>query len=177
MCPTAADIDIEDIAHALSMLCRFGGHSRCFYSVAQHCVLCATIGLEGFNAPLPVLQQLLLHDAAEAYVGDVVRPLNVQLADFARVENRVWRAITQRFGVSTALDPLVKHINNIALLTERNALIDPKWNSDWHHLKDCAPWPDFKPWSQPVAKARFLARFHALFPPTLYAKADAKAVL
>src|SRR5690606_19551202 len=72
--PRPGDVDLEVFAHALSLQCRFGGHCKVFYSVAQHCVLTARILHDSYWR-----HEALMHDAAEAYIGDVVRPLKMHL--------------------------------------------------------------------------------------------------
>src|ERR1035437_1784040 len=91
--PRPDEIDAADIAHALSLLCRYGGHVDRFYSVAEHCVL-----MSRAVAPENALAALL-HDATEAYVVDVPRPLKRCLRDYAPIEAAVWRAIASRFSV------------------------------------------------------------------------------
>ena len=71
--PTEDMIDIKDIAAALSKICRFGGQINQFYSVAQHCVLVAAM------APAIIKKEALMHDAAEAYLLDIPKPLKHQL--------------------------------------------------------------------------------------------------
>ena len=85
--PQPQDVCVRDIAHHLSLVCRFGGAVRTHYSVAQHSLIVADI--------LPPRLKLrgLLHDATEAYVGDMVRPLKRFMPDYREVENKVWAAI------------------------------------------------------------------------------------
>ena len=89
--PTAAapeDLCIEDIAHALSLLCRANGHLCLFYSVAQHCLACQReAAARGWSARVQLL--CLLHDASEAYIGDLTRPLKRHLPAFAAIEARL----------------------------------------------------------------------------------------
>jgi hypothetical protein len=98
--PLADDIDIVDIAHALSHLCRYAGHVDRFYSVAEHCVKVSE-WVEAVTGDTGAALEALLHDATEAYVVDVPRPLKVQLPDYRRAEGRVQLAVWQRFGLPT----------------------------------------------------------------------------
>lgn len=93
--PKAEDIDIKDIAYALSNLCRWGGHSRGFFSVAQHCITGTLRLLE--KDPAHALQ-FLLHDASEAYLVDVPKPIKKLLPEYGVIESRLSAAIYDRFG-------------------------------------------------------------------------------
>lgn len=117
MDPRPEDIEPEDIAHALSLLCRYGGHIDRFYSVAEHCV-----NVSHTVAPEHALAALL-HDATEAYVVDVPRPVKRYLADYRMVEAKVWIAIASRFGVSPNLHEQVKEHDTRILLDERTELM------------------------------------------------------
>ena len=90
---------IEDIAHSLSLMTRANGHCRQFYSVAQHCLNCA---LEAKSQGLGQRLQLacLLHDAAEAYVADIPRPVKHRLTGFAEIEEYVQSVIFRKFGLA-----------------------------------------------------------------------------
>ncbi|MDO4254358.1 MAG: hypothetical protein Q4C81_04310 [Kocuria sp.] len=77
------DVDVVDVAHALSMQCRYNGHVRLFMSVAEHCVLVSRL------VPSEHALWGLLHDATEAYVGDMVRPLKLHMPEYRAVEDRV----------------------------------------------------------------------------------------
>lgn len=101
--PKPEDIDIRDIAHALSLKCRFNGHCSRFYSVAEHCVR-ATTEMENINrlyASYPrVLLHVLLHDAGEAYLPDVPRPIKPSLTGFGEIEQRVLDCVYVAFKCS-----------------------------------------------------------------------------
>src|SRR5262245_42067765 len=120
--PTVDDVDPLDIAHALSMLCRFGGHTHQFYSVAEHCVLLSRAIPERYAV------EALLHDAAEAYLVDIPRPVKRQLYGYKEMEDRVLKVIFDRFEVDPyseddIVSPLVKDWDSRILLTERRALM------------------------------------------------------
>lgn len=129
--PMASDFEIYDIAHSLSQLCRFGGHSREFYSVAQHSVRVA--------AELPSGLQLagLLHDASEAYLIDVPRPVKAHLSEYRRIEDNLLNVLFKQFGIS--LDDkgaqLIKDADDAVLAAEWKELmprrvrldLEPKW--------------------------------------------------
>ncbi len=112
--PHPEDVHIVDIAHALANICRFGGHAKRFYSVAQHSVLVSRI-----VQPEDALHGLM-HDAAEAYVGDVVRPIKHMpgMAAYHAAEQGVWCAICARFWMDARLPDGVQKADQVALATE-----------------------------------------------------------
>lgn len=153
--PRPDEIDPEDIAHALSLLCRYGGHVDRFYSVAEHCVLMSQA------VPPEHALAALLHDATEAYVVDVPRPLKRQLSDYRDIEEQVWFAIAFRYGLDFTLPQSVKDADNRILLTERAALLSRA--EPWHSLDDYTPLPvQIEGWAPVRAEARYLARLEEL---------------
>jgi uncharacterized protein len=97
MDPREEEIDIEDIAHALSMICRYGGHTKAFYSVAEHCVLVASRCPEG----LELLG--LLHDAAEAYIQDFISPIKKHFPVYKVMEENILRVIFEKYNLHPSL--------------------------------------------------------------------------
>ena len=91
---TVDDVCIEDIAHALSNMCRYNGHVSQFYSVAEHCVLLAITDEYPGYTPWK-----LLHDASEAYLPDVCAGYKDYLGDFNEIEERILRVIAEKFGL------------------------------------------------------------------------------
>lgn len=101
--PTCDALSVEDIAHALSLICRAGGHFPQFYSVCQHSVACAREArARGFSRRVQLL--CLLHDASEAYLADMTRPVKAQLPQYADYEARLQAMIYETFagGAPTA---------------------------------------------------------------------------
>lgn len=115
--PKPDDIVPEDIAHALSLLCRYAGHIDRFFSVGQHCLL-----MSHAVSPKNALAALL-HDATEAYVVDVPRPLKLMLPDYQRIEQRVWEAICERFDLDLELPREVEDADRRILIDETKALM------------------------------------------------------
>lgn len=160
--PRAEDIDPRDIAHALSMICRYGGHVRRFYSVAEHCVL-----MSYAVAPEHALWALL-HDATEAYVGDMIRPLKRSMPAYCEAEDRLMAVICERFGLSPTMPDEVHLADSRILLVERAALLGPSPQ----------PWSDFlesleplgvpvSAWSPTVAESLYMSRLADLGWPAL----------
>lgn len=116
------DLDPGDIAHRLARVCRFGGATRRVYSVAQHCVYVAR---NIVTQDVRIQRAALLHDAAEAYIGDMTSGLKRLCPDYKRVEAQVERAIVARFGLSVGLDyPAIKEADLRARLSEARDLFD-----------------------------------------------------
>jgi uncharacterized protein len=114
--PQPGDINIEDIAHALSMQCRYGGHIDRFYSVAEHCVLMSEA------VPQEYALEALMHDATEAYVVDVPRPVKRYLPEYRVIEDNVWAVLGAKFGFPPRMSAAVKEADNRILVNEKRAL-------------------------------------------------------
>lgn len=164
--PRPEDIDIQDIAHALSMQCRFTGHCHTYYSVAEHCVRVSQRAqelLSGLRSALYVAQWGLLHDAAEAYLVDLARPVKhtPELSGYRAAERQILSAVLVRFGLDEDEPVAVKQADTELLYTEARDLF-PGVHPDWHWYTE--PLPErIVPMTQPEAKAAFLARFSVLF--------------
>lgn len=159
--PLPHHINIGDIAHALSNICRFGGHTREFYSVAQHSVL-----VSRFVPPEHALPALL-HDAPEAYVGDVILPLKRLLPDYRAIEASIWRVIASNFGLPVDLPRCVKRADLVLLATERRDLMNEQ-DTPWTVLDGVVPLPEpIDPWTPSHARAEFVMRYWELKAPTM----------
>lgn len=157
--PWSSKFGIDEIAHALSHICRFTGHSTVFYSVAQHSVEVSA------RVPSEHALEGLLHDAAEAFIGDVAAPLKQLLPDYKALEQQVEAAVFQRFGLPITLHPSVKRADLIMLATEQRDLMprtpgDP-W--DWESIPGIRPSEvRLRPVGPERAREMFLQRFHQL---------------
>ncbi len=166
--PHPDDVDLLDIAHALAFQCRFGGHSRMHFSVAQHSILVSRL------CPPPLRLAGLLHDASEAYVADIVRPLKRDLGPrYAEVETGWQWAIGRALGAIVGgpagdrlpgelaeLAPQVKHADEVVLATEKRDLMatPPR---DWQPLP--APMEQtLRPMSAAEAEQAFLTEWFVI---------------
>jgi hypothetical protein len=154
--PTESIIDINDIAHALSNICRFNGHVKEFYSVAQHSVLVS------YEVPEKHAMAGLLHDAAEAFLGDVTRPLKNLLPDYAAIEQRVELAVFRGFGLTDKLPKCVHEADLVLLATEKRDLM-PVSDNNWECIAGIEPRANIiRPMSPSSARELFLLRFEEL---------------
>ncbi len=124
--PQPEDLDIRDIAHALSLQCRFGGHTRHHYSVAQHSILvmelrwCCTPRKEEEIDPRENLAALL-HDASEAYLVDIPQPVKPHLGGYKEAEERLMAEIASRWDFPSPPPTWVKTADAMALAIEKQA--------------------------------------------------------
>jgi uncharacterized protein len=150
------DICIEDIAHALSMLCRFTGATQQFYSVAQH-----SVWVSHRCAPEDALWGLL-HDASEAYLMDLPRPLKraPEFTFYREAESRAMLAICERFGLPWGTPLSVKEADARMLATEARDLMAPL-HPEWRLMEE--PYERrIYGWEPELAKSVFLGRFGQL---------------
>ena len=154
--PRVEEINIEDIAHALSNVCRFGGHVKEFYSVAQHSVYCSYY-VEAKNALAG-----LLHDAAESYLADICRPIKKFINNFQEIEDNLMEVISKKFGFSIQESYKdVKRVDNILLCTEASDLICDGGLNLSNQVKPLSI--KIYPLSPKYAKQSFLKRFKDLY--------------
>ena len=160
--PAPGEIDIDDIARALSHICRFLGHTEEFYSVAQHSVLVSLL------VPRADAMWGLLHDAAEAYLGDLPRPVKSapQMEVYRVTEDRLLACVAVKFGLVPQMPESVKRADKVMLATEFCDLTTVD-DLDWivaecgvepldHRMYTIDPWPSI------TAEDNFLRRFREL---------------
>lgn len=156
--PRPEDVDIIDIAHALSMLCRFSGHCLQFYSVAEHSAHIARWLYPRHGARVALCG--LLHDATEAYVTDVPRPLKPFLMGYKQIERDNWLAIASAFELPTDLSPVIKQADSAALAEEARQNMAP-CDGDWAAMPEPLGF-QLQYWQPDQAEAKFLAAFREL---------------
>ena len=166
--PEKCEIDIADIAHGLSNICRFGGHTRQFYSVAQHSIevsieleSCAKVWKESDPSIDTDHWGMigLLHDAAEAFIGDIPRPLKNLLPDYKAIEQRVEMAVFPIFGIPYPLPAAVKQVDIILLATEQRDLM-PEHDDEWALISGISPLPfNIEPMTPCEAFGAFINRY------------------
>lgn len=154
--PRPEQFTLGDIAGALSKICRFGGQIESFYSVAEHSFHCAELGAKD-GLPLDAQAALLLHDAAEAFIGDVVKPLKIMLTEYGEIERRVEAVIAEKFLIDFRReDTSIREIDHAMLIAERRALFtkdEVEWCGE-NEVRKIDFWPEC--WLPEQAEAKFL---------------------
>jgi hypothetical protein len=151
MDPRLDDIDIEDIAHALAMKCRFSGHTDLFYSVAEHSILVSRAVKEHKLAAL-------LHDASEAYLTDVPRPIKPYLVGYRDIEAGLDSVIAAKFDVLYPWSEEIHEVDTGIGMAERNALLKPVHGEAWSRWGK-AIHTDIYAWPPDIAKKMFMREF------------------
>ena len=156
--PRIEDLDLGDIANALAKKCRWGGHTNTFYSVAEHCVRVAKI--------LPPELRLwgLLHDAGEAYLPDLCRPIKQSYPQLVEAEERILDLVAVKWGLPREMPARVKWADDTLLVTEARDLMNFDARQD--PRGDGLPEPlvtPISPWGPIMAKAAFVQAFRELY--------------
>jgi len=155
--PEPMEVDIRDIAHALARICRFAGHTRDFYSVAQHSVIVS------HNVPAEDALWGLLHDAPEAYLSDLSTPVKSALPRYREIEQGVLAAVATRFGLDLPMPRSVKVADSRALLAERRDVLGDlgdTWPMEREGYRPLDEWVGA--WPCRLAENLFLTRFWKL---------------
>lgn len=153
--PREEDIDIRDVAHSLSMITRYGGQVRKYYSVGQHSVIVSRLvhpdnALEG-----------LMHDAPEYALGDIIRPIKYKFKEFNELEGRTWKIFAKKYGMKEKIPNDVVTTDIRICYTERRDLMNHTGETDWGN--EIEP-HDFKirAWGWRKSRRKFLSRFYQL---------------
>ncbi|MBN1945286.1 MAG: hypothetical protein JW797_06385 [Bradymonadales bacterium] len=152
--PRPSDIDLVDIAHSLSLQCRFSGHCLQFYSVAEHSVRVSAI------LPANLALWGLLHDAAEAYLTDLPRPVKGRFPEFRVIEDRLLEVIARHYDLVWPMPAEVALADSRLLATEARDLmaVSPEpWGLGVEPLEG-----QIQPWLPDRAETAFLARFREI---------------
>lgn len=149
--PTGYVFEIYEIAHALSHICRYGGHSNSFYSVAEHSVHVSRL------VPPELALCGLLHDASEAFVGDMPSPLKALCKEYRLIEDAVQKALAEQFGLQYPFPAAVHRADKMMYKSERLTIApipDLVWHTD-------IPAADIKAegWTSYKARIQFLKRY------------------
>lgn len=153
--PKLETVNIYDIAHALANSCRYNGHCNQFYSIAEHCVHVS------YQVPEKDALAGLLHDASEAYVGDMVKPLKKFMNYFKEIEDKNVNIIYHRFGLEPKEPDSVKEADYKMLLTEQRQLFNKRNENIKHPVS--AYEMKIHCWEPKFAEIAFLGRFFQLY--------------
>lgn len=148
--PSADEFDILDIAHALANACRYAGHVKRHYSVAQHSVYVSVL------CPERIALEGLLHDAAEAYCCDIPRPIKRGLPDYVALEHAIEKVVREKFGL--VVDPFVKTVDLIVFSCEARDLFLTT-SLDWDRPMKADPRITIEPTNPVQAEAEFLRAY------------------
>lgn len=160
--PDVDAVDITDIAHSLSRNCRYNGHVPGFYSVAEHSILMsyAVIDFVPDDEQAETSMWALLHDATEAYMPDMPRPIKGLLNGFDEAEEQLLRTIAEAFRLSWPMPDIVEKMDNIILADEARQLMT-SGGEDWH-LPEEGIGIEVYGWNYEFAEAQFLRRYWTL---------------
>lgn len=134
--PDPEMICIEDIAHALAQTPRFGGHLPYFYSVAHHSVTCANKFKALYGNKKEDILAALMHDASEAYLTDIPRPIKKKLPEYKKIEDVLMKVISEKFGFQYPLSSSVKDVDDLILRWEWKDLMIGGIRAFWNAEKE-----------------------------------------
>ena len=154
--PQIENIDIKDIAHSLSMQCRFNGHCLSFYSVAEHSVRVSNI------CPAEYKLWGLLHDAGEAYASDIPRPIKCQIDGYDSIEESILKIVAAKYNLCWPVPPEVLEADNIILATEARDIMSSH-PDNWFLPQEPMKNEHIVPCNQRIAELMFLDEFNKLF--------------
>lgn len=155
--PKIEALSIIDIAHALSNQCRYSGHTAFFYPVAQHCSLLADFVVRNGGRPIDALQ-ILMHDAAEAYIVDVPRPVKKSMPNYREWDDHLSGLIRQWMGFEGPEPEWIRALDGRIIADERAQLLTRSPN-DWGMRANSPLGIGIQPWTPEDAERVFLTQY------------------
>jgi len=159
--PSTKDVSVIDIAHALSNQCRYSGHTESFYSTAQHCCILASYAENVMGGSALDCLQILMHDAAEAYLVDIARPIKQHMPDFRKWDKKIQFTIREWLGLADVAIPPWQDELDTRIIVDERAQVMADSDNDWGmsgveplHVK-------VEPWPSKMAEKQFLFRYAA----------------
>jgi uncharacterized protein len=153
--PDNCKVTIEDVAHGLSMICRFTGHCNEFYSVAEHSWHAS------YHVEPAFAFDALMHDSPESVIGDMSKPLKDICPEYRAIEDNIERSFAKKFGFQVPLAPEVKEVDLVMLTTEQKYIM--KNRDDWDYTRGRKALNiKLYCWPPQVAKQMFLLRYNEL---------------
>jgi uncharacterized protein len=159
--PDPEQLCIEDIAHALAHTCRYTGHTQYFYSTAEHSIILVNYIWSNLGYSKQDQFTMLMHDAAEAFLGDISSPLKALLPDYKKIEKNFEKVLANKFGFEYPLPDRLKQLDKRIILDEVKYLFAESVGN-WEH-------DDYEPLNVEIAglspdqaKRKFLYMFHNL---------------
>lgn len=128
--PSPDEININDIANSLSKQCRYTGHVKQFYSVTEHCCLLFDFAWVNKNRSIQELRTMLMHDASEAYLTDLARPIKYYMPEYKTLEAKIEKVISEKFDLIYPYPSWIKELDTRILLDERKQAMNPS-NNVW----------------------------------------------
>lgn len=159
--PTPESIVIQDISHALSNLCRYGGHSRLFYSVAEHSCLLSDWAWSQDAGNAQLAFDALMHDATEGYLVDMPRPIKHKLPGYRAIEDNLARHIAAKFGLTVPMPRIIHEADSRILHDERRQVMSDSGN-DWGTDSLTPLGVTIRFWDPIQAEREFVSRFQQL---------------
>jgi len=160
--PTADMVDIRDVAHSLALKCRFNGHCKRFYSVAEHCCILSDYVINVLKLGPREALHILMHDAAETYTPDMPSPMKHVLWCFQRLERIIEFVVMPALGVPVLLPAHLKKLDHDIIVDEKQELMNTSV-SMWEGYEDTQPLGiSFPEWGPEEAEAEFMKRYEKL---------------
>ena len=161
--PSAADVSVIDIAHALSNQCRYSGHTDSFYSTAQHCCILASYVENIMHGSALDCLQILIHDAAEAYLVDLARPIKQHMPEFRKWDKKIQYVVRDWLGLTDIAIPAWQDDLDTRIIVDERAQIMADSDNDWGMGGVSPLGVKVEPWSAKMAEQQFLFRFEAYY--------------
>jgi hypothetical protein len=156
--PKTKEVIIDDVCGSLSKQCRYTGHTKKFYSVAEHCCHLYDYALATKEYSVQELRTILQHDASEAYLTDIARPIKAHIPDYKKLEVKIETVLAEKFDLLYPYPDWVRELDTRILMDERAQAMEPS-NNVWGVVADPLE-VELQFWDPPTAYKAYKSRFY-----------------